>query len=173
MSDIKAGYYRARGIAGSEQFGSSSNGGEQISVELDVHISDQETRRLTTILAFSGGALPISIERLKALGWDGSNELKGIDRNEVEVQVKYETNPQKPDEGPQMKVEIKTGGGRFAFKAPMNDQQKRGFMANLSKHAAQMTGGQAPPQPSAPRGDTSGTNFPHGANQPGQQKYEL
>lgn len=172
MSDIKAGYYKGRGVAGSEQHGRASGGGEQISLELDVHLSDQETRRLTTILAFAGGALPYSIDRLKALGWDGSNELRGIDKNEVDVEIKYEANPQKPGEAPAMKVEIKTNGGRFAFKTPMSDQEKRGFMANLSKQAAQLSQGQ-PPSQNGPPADASGTSFPHGANQPPQQNYKL
>jgi hypothetical protein len=148
MSDIKAGYYKARGVEGTEQHGYAASGGEQISIELDVHLSDQETRRLTTILAFAGKAAPISIERLKALGWDGSNELRGIGRNEVDVEVKYESNPQKPEAGPQMRVEIKTEGGRFTFKKPMSEPEKRGFMVNLSKQAAQLSGG----TPQAPSG---------------------
>lgn len=161
MSDIKAGYYKARGIPGTEQHGYASGGGEQISVELDVYISDQETRRLTTILAFAGKAAPISIDRLKALGWDGSGELKGIGANEVEVEIKYETNPAKPEEGPKMKVEVKTDGGRFSFKKPMSEPEKRGFMANLSKQAAQLAAGTPAAAPAAgggypPNWDTNG-----------------
>lgn len=136
--DIRPGYYKARGVAGTDQFGYASGGGEQISLELDVQLSDQETRRLTTILAFAGKAQEYSIERLKALGWDGSNSLNGIDRNEVDVEVKYEANPQKPQDPPQMRVEIKTNGGRFTFKKPMAEPEKRGFLSNLSKVAAQL-----------------------------------
>lgn len=165
MSDrrYKAGFYRARGVAGTEQHGYAQGGGEQVSLELDVQISDQNVVRLTTILAFAGGAGPISIERLKALGWDGSNELRGIDRNEVEVEIKYEIPPGKTEE--QMRVEIKTGG-RFAFKKPMNDQEKRGFMAALSKQAAQLdaANGQRPPAQANERG----AEFPYGANAPPQ-----
>lgn len=159
--DIKAGYYKARGVAGTEQFGLSGTGGEQISVELDVQISDQESVRLTTILAFSGKAMAISIDRLKALGWDGSNELRGIDQNEVDVEVKYELNPQKPEQPPQMRVEIKTNGGRFAFKAPMAEQEKRGFLSRLSQEAKRLDAGSGAPAAAAGRGPApQGNGYP-------------
>lgn len=176
MSERKyqAGYYRGRGVAGSEQHGYANSGGEQISVDLEVQISDQEVVRLTTILAFAGKAGAYSIERLKALGWDGSNELRGIDRNEVDVEIKYEIPPGKTDEV--MRVEIKTGDGRFKFAKPMGDAEKRGFMAALSKQAAQLGGGSAPtngarPRQPGPPGDDAGS-FPYGANA-GGQSYKL
>lgn len=139
MRKYQAGYYRGRGVAGSEQHGYANSGSEQISLDLDVQISDQEVVRLTTIMSFSGGAAEYSIERLKALGWDGSNELRGIDQNEVDVEIKYEVPPGRSEEV--MRVEIKTGGGRFTFKKPMADAEKRGFMAQLSRQAAQLAGG--------------------------------
>lgn len=147
MSERKyqAGFYKAHGIEGSEQQGYAEGGGEQISVELDVQLSDQEIVRLTSILSFNGKAAPISIERLKALGWDGSDVLRGINKNEVEVEIKYRIPPGKTEE--RMEVEIKTNGGRFSFKKPMSEPEKRGFMANLSKQAAQLA---ANPQGTAP-----------------------
>lgn len=167
--DIKAGFYKARGVAGTEQYGYASGGGEQLSLELDVQISDQESVRLTTILAFAGKAMQYSIERLKALGWDGSNELRGIDRNEVDVQVKYELNPQKPNEPPQMRVEIKTNGGRFAFKQPMGEPEKRGFLANLAKEAKQLEAGGPPAAAGrgpAPQGNGYPPSWDDGARAP-------
>ncbi len=176
MSERKyqAGFYRARGVLGSEQHGTSeSSGGEQISIALDVAISDQETARLTTILSFAGGAMAVSIERLKALGWDGSNELRGIDRNEVDVEIRYRTPPGKTEE--RMEVEIKTNGGRFAFKKPMSEPEKRGFMAKLSAAAKQLDAGGGQQQTQQRPPDASGTSFPHGANAPasGTQPYKL
>lgn len=139
----QAGIYRGRGVEGSEQHGFAQNGGEQIAVDLYVQISDQETPRLTTVLSFAGNAVQYSIERLKALGWDGSNELRGIGRNEVDVEIKYEIPPGKNAEV--MKIEIKTNGaGRFAFRKPMSDMEKRGFMTNLSNLAKQYENCAAP-----------------------------
>ena len=167
---IKAGYYKGRAIPGSAQHGYAKDGvSEQIAVDLQLETGD----RVTTVLSFNGGAVPYSIERLKALGWDGSNELNGIDRNEVEVQIKYEVPPGKTEEV--MRAEIKTKSGRFTFNNQMNEQQKRGFMSNLSNLAKQYENG-TPPAPQVqqqPRVDASGTNFPHGANAPPQQNYKL
>jgi Flp pilus assembly secretin CpaC len=143
--DIQAGYYRGRGVAGSAQFGLSASGGEQVSLEvklLDIG------RTVTTIMAFAGKAMEFSIERLMALGWNGQADesFPGIDTNEVNVEVKYE-----PDrEGvSRMRVEIKTNGGHFSFKTPMAEQQKRGFMANLAKTAAQLGGARHGAAPAA------------------------
>lgn len=157
----KAGFYRARGVAGSEQYGTASGGGEQISLDVDVQYEGRAVR-LTTILSFNGGALPISIERLKAMGWDGSNELRGVDRQEFDVEIKYEIPPGKNEE--KMVVEVKTGQ-RFKFKEPMSDQQKRGFMSNLSKTAQQLEQANGQPRPQQQQGDMSGANFPFGQNQ--------
>jgi len=168
------GYYRARAIAGAAQHGYAGTGGEQISIDLDVQISEQQWVRLTSYLSFSGNAGPISIERLVALGWDGSNDtaMVGIDKNEVDVEIKYRTPPGKTEES--MDVEIKTG--RAKMSKPMGDPEKRGFMANLAKEAARISAG-APPSPRpapGPAADASGTNFPHGANAPpAQQQYKL
>lgn len=138
------GFFKARGIEGSAQHGYANNGSEQIAIDLKL----ENGRTVTTILSFSGGAVPYSIERLKALGWDGSNELRGIDRNEVEVEIKYSVPPGKTEE--RMEVEIKTAGGRFTFKKPMSDMEKRGFMTNLSNLAKQYESGNAPAQAQRP-----------------------
>lgn len=168
MSKLAAGYYKGRAVKDSAQYGYAKEGGEQISIELQLDVG----QTVTTILSFSGGAIPYSIERLKALGWDGSNELNGIERNEVDVQIKYELKPGTNDE--QMRAEIKTTGGRFSFKTPMNDQQRRGFMANLANTAKQYEQGAGQQQTQQRQPDASGTNFPHGANAPPQtQPYKL
>lgn len=139
--DIQAGYYKGRGIEGSEQFGFSKSGGEQVSIELEL-VDLQRT--VTTLLAFAGNGMGPALERLKALGWDGNpNGLAGIGRNEVQVEIKYE----EWDGKISMKAEIKTRDGKFSFKAPMAENQKRGFLAELAKVAAQVDGGGAPPAP--------------------------
>lgn len=153
---IKPGYYKARGIAGSAQFGYAKNGSEQISVGLQL----ENGERMTTILSFSGGAVPISIDRLKALGWDGvSEELAGIDKLDAEVQVKEDEfhDEQTGELKKGLKAEIKTGGGgRFAFKKPMEEREKRGFMSDLVKKAKEHEAAKA--------SGGSGAEFPHGAN---------
>lgn len=149
---IAAGTYKGRGVAGSEQYGTTSNGNDQIVVDVD--LTDIGTR-VSTFLVFTDKAAQFSIDRLRALGWDGNDltNLTGIDRNEVDVVVKYEmyNNEQK------MKVEILTGGGRVSLQNQMDDRGKRAFAARFNKLAAA-----AAPKP----GNGGDTSFPHGANAP-------
>lgn len=130
MSKIEAGTYKARGIEGSVQKGTSTNGTEQLAIDLNV---PSLGRSVTTFLYFSDAALPYALDRLRALGWEGGEDPKfpGISKNEVDVQIRYETFEGKE----QMKVEIWTGGGRPVLKAPMSAQEERGFMSRVSKAA--------------------------------------
>lgn len=124
---IAAGTYRGRGIAGSEQYGTTSNGNDQIVVDLAlIDIGEQ----VSTFLVFSEKAAPYSVERLRALGWKGTDlsQLSGIDSQEVEVEVRYEQ--YQGDE--KMKVEIRTGGGRVALKNTLDDKGKKAFAAKFA-----------------------------------------
>jgi hypothetical protein len=152
-----AGYYSGcRGIAGSEQYGNSSTGNEEIWVKLTVPDLGAE---VMTRLSFSEKAASYSIERLRALGWEGDDltDLRGIDRNDVTICLKYEVYQGKE----QMRVDIVTGG-RFEVQAPMDDHAKRRFGAKFRDLARQTR----PAAASAAAGDT---NFPFGANAPTPQ----
>jgi hypothetical protein len=145
---IAAGTYRGRGVEGSVEHGHSKNGNEQISLLLQFG-ADLQNRTLTTFLNFSDNSLPYTLDRLVALGWTRGNEdpkFPGIGKNEVDVEVRYETYNGKES----LKVEIFTGGGRPAMKAPMSAQEQRGFMSKLAKAskqdvAAPAAGAAAPP----------------------------
>lgn len=138
---IPAGIYSARGIAGSEQYGTTSNGNDQIVVDLTL-LADADGRevgeQVSVFLVFSDKAAPFSIERLRALGWTGTDlsQLDGIDRQEVQVQVKYEEyrGEQK------MKVEILTGGGRVALKNQLDASGKKAFAAKFADLAKATAG---------------------------------
>jgi hypothetical protein len=124
---IQAGFYPGRAIAGSEQYAiNEKNGNESIAIDVDVPSLE---RSFTTFLHFTDAAAPYSIERLRACGWTGDDlaKLDGIDRNEVSVQIKYETFDGKE----RMKVDISTGGGRVKLENTMNEKQKRAFAARL------------------------------------------
>ena len=62
---IQAGTYVGRGIAGSEQYGTTSNGNDQIVVNLMLTDIGEE---VSTFLVFSEKAAPYSIERLRTMG---------------------------------------------------------------------------------------------------------
>lgn len=120
---MQVGRYRGRGIQSSLQYGHSSNGGEQVAINLKLDTGEV----VTTRLSFSGQAEPYSIERLKALGWDGSADFAGCDHSEVDVGITTEEYNGKE----QFVVQILTNG--FAFKTPMNAAQKQAFGARLAK----------------------------------------
>lgn len=128
---IAAGTYRGRGIAGSEQYGSTSNGNDQIVIDIDLpDIGEQ----VSTFLVFSEKSAPYSIQRLRALGWQGTDlaRLDGIDANEVDVEIRYEMYQGQE----KMKVEIRTGGGRVQIQNAYDEKSKRGFAAKYAKLCA-------------------------------------
>jgi hypothetical protein len=128
---IEPGYYKGRAVAGSEQYGHTSNGTEQIAVDIDAPTFN---RRFTTFLYFSDAAAPYAIEKLRACGWTGSDlgNLYGIDANEIDFSVKYEVFEGKE----RMKVDIATGGGRITLEKPMSEKDKRAFAARMKPYLA-------------------------------------
>lgn len=124
---LPKGFYKGRAIKGSEQYGVSKNGNDQIVIDLDLG----ELGQASTFLNFSDAAAPYAIERLRACGWKGDDvtDLTGIDANEIDVQVKYETYQGKE----QMKVEIATGGGKVKLENQMDDRSKRAFGARMKQ----------------------------------------
>ncbi len=123
---IQAGSYRGKAIAGSEQYGQTSNGNDQVVLDLElIDIGE----KVSTFLVFSDKSAPYSVERLRALGWRGNDlsDLSGIDENEVDVGVAYEDY-----QGEQkMKVQILTGGG-VVLKNKLDDKGKRAFAAKYA-----------------------------------------
>jgi hypothetical protein len=129
--EIKEGYYRGRAVSGTAQFGTAKTGGEQVA--FDLHVPELR-RSFITVLSFAGKAGPYSLARLKACGWKGGTDLSlpGIDANEVDVHVFYESYVDGQGQTQRaLKAEVVTAG--FSFKAPMQPRQAEGFLANLTK----------------------------------------
>lgn len=129
MSDenkTPAGFYKGRALAGSEQY-AEKNGTEQIAIDVEV---PSLARCFTVFLYFTDAAAPIAIEKLRACGWTGDDvtKLVGVDTNEIDVSIKYETYQGKE----RMKVDIATGGGgRIKLQNQMDDRAKRAFGARM------------------------------------------
>ena len=150
---IEPKIYKGRGVKETVQHGRNENTGTDQTV-VELFIPELE-RSVSTILYWSEKAAPFAIERLRALGWDNDDptNMSGIDQNEVDVRIFYETY-----EGTErMKAEIVTGGGRIVIQE-FGDADKRAFKARV-----QAMMGKKP--------DTSmpGTSFPMGANAPSQK----
>jgi hypothetical protein len=137
---IQAGTYRGHAIEGTEQYGTTSNGNDQIVIDL---MLTDISEKVSAFLVFSDKSAPYSMERLRALGWQGNDlsNLTGIHRNVVDVEVKYEMYQGKEN----MKVEIRTGG--VALKDKLDDKGKRAFAAryaHLAKATATVASAPAP-----------------------------
>lgn len=141
---IPAGTYKGRAVAGSEQYVTSKNGHDQIVIELDLH---EIGEHCFTYLTFSDKAAAYSMDRLRALGWQGTDltALKGIDSNEVDVSVTYREFEGKTN----MNVDIVTGGTRAPLKNALDEKGKRAFAskyADLAKTTAPVANSGAQPK---------------------------
>jgi hypothetical protein len=148
---IEKGFYKGRAIKGAEQYGTSSKGNDQIVIDLDLG----EHGQVSTVLNFSDAAAPYAVQRLRALGWKGDDitNLQGIEINEVDVRVFYETYEGKE----RMKAEISTGGGRIKLETPMDPRAKSAFGARM-KAFLRGTGQSAPR--SAPTNQQDNSDIP-------------
>lgn len=147
---IPAGMYKMFGKLGSgdpdRDWGTSDNGNTQCAIDLWL---PEIEKTVTTYLSFSEAAKAFSLEKLRAIGWDGSDTLPfvGIDRTEGTCEIKYESFGGKT----RMKAEIKTLG---RFKHQLEGSKARSFMSDLLKNAAAIPAGPVPtgPRPGARTG---------------------
>lgn len=140
-----AGIYKGRAIGGSEQYGETSNGNDQIALDLTIPALN---RTLTTFLVFSENSMAYSVDRLRACGWKGEdvNKLVGIEDNEVDVRISYQQHNGKE----QMRVEIMTNGGSVKLDQPMDEKRKRQFGSKVAQFLK--AGSPRPaPKPKGPR----------------------
>jgi hypothetical protein len=152
---VAAGYYKGHAIAGSEQYGTTKSGNDQIVIDLDV---PSLGRQFSTFLVFTDKSAEYELKRLRACGWDGDDisNLAGIDKNEIDVQVFYELYEGKE----QMKVRIATGGGKFKIESPMDDKAKRAFAARMKSFIkGERPAAKAAPKAAAPPREQDSSTF--------------
>ena len=142
---IAAGTYRGQAIKGSEQYGQTKNGNDQIVIDLNLLDIGE---KVSTFLVFTDKAAEYSLDRLRACGWKGDDlsNLDGIDANEVEVEVKYE----QYNGETKMKVQIITGGGAVKLKDQLDDKGKKAFAAKYRDLAKSVA-----PKAAAPKAEGS------------------
>ncbi len=129
---IQEGNYRARAIAGSEQFGQNEKTGtDQIVINFELlDIGEQ----VSVFLYFTDKAAPHSMKRLRAAGWTGADpsDLVGLGSCECEVKVFYEDYQGEL----KMKTEI-VSGGTVVLANKLDDKGKKAFGAKFKALAAQ------------------------------------
>jgi len=145
---IEAGTYRAR--ARGEQyvaFGVSSNGNEQVAVELEL-LGDGDApsgESITWTGTFaSETAIRIALDAMRAMGWTGSTilDLTGIGSTVVEAVVEHET--YQGETRARVKFINVPGASRFKFKQELDAGGKAALAARLRAYTTK------PGAPSAP-----------------------
>jgi len=126
---IPSGIHLCHGVAGSVQEGVSNQGTDFLAIKLRL---DDLGEEVTTFLYFTEKTESWSLDRLKALGWDGKGDgsYSGIDSKEAECSVRYEDYNGKQT----MKVDIMTNSGVKV--TPMAESGKSAFRARLQKLAS-------------------------------------
>lgn len=127
-TDVKEGRYKAKAATpdatgAPHEFGKSRHQVPELLVHL--YLPDLQ-RTYVSPLYFSADAAPYSEERLRALGCTDIATLRGIDTNEVDVEVKYEAFEGKW----RIRVQILSGGGVFHTSNPMQGGGKE-FAATI------------------------------------------
>ena len=145
---VKSGYYSGcKALANSgTDWGETEAGDPQTIVNVWVPKLDREFPVYLVFGEAKNGkraSRDISIEKLKACGWDGSDVMPfvGIDKNEITVRLSYDTYGGKTT----LRADIVTGG-RFKHEMPV--EKRNAFAAELSKHAAALASGTASSAPS-------------------------
>lgn len=80
---------KARAIAGSQEFGVSSNNNEQVGLRLQIIGGELDGQMVTWYGTFSPAAEERTIEQLQIAGWNGEDfaNLPGLGSTEVELQI--------------------------------------------------------------------------------------
>lgn len=151
---IEPGTYPARAVASEVGYGESSNGNEQISVPFELLDGDGSPtgKRITWIGTFASQAsTDLALKSLKAAGWDGvpRAELTGLGSKDCELVIDVE----RSDKGtvyPVVKYVNEPGGGRFAFRKPLDAGGKARLFAKIKAH--QLANASGAPAPAPARG---------------------
>lgn|GEM_PF-2139817 len=131
-NQFPAGSYDAV-CTGEVQYGYSSGGNDQVGINLEIHGPEGfESFHCTAILYFSPDAKQMSIDKLKACGWNGSGDIAPqIQGKPCRVGVSY-----KEHEGKlQMKVNIYDRAPGIKFNNVMDERKKSQFLASLASSA--------------------------------------
>lgn len=118
-SKLIAGVYKGRAMPETAKLGTTEKGHEQIGFMVQISRGGGHRDIVPMYLVFSDGpkgSAKYSMERLRALGWEGTDlrDLRTIGKNLADVRVDYET-----FEGEEkLRVEIVTG---LRMDRPMNE----------------------------------------------------
>lgn len=128
-SKLIAGVYKGRAMPETAKLGTTENGHDQIGFMVQISRGGGHRDIVPMYLVFSDGpkgSAKYSMERLRALGWEGSDlrDLRTIGKNLVDVRVDYEEYQGEE----KLRVEIVTG---LRMDRPMTDKVAEGFASRF------------------------------------------
>jgi hypothetical protein len=148
------GVYKGRAVKRANgswaQYGDRENGNLELILDLAIQIGEGAPVRRSYAEYINEKTIEYVIERLRALGWKGSDisNLDGIGDKEVDVEVFHETYENKT----RVKYRILTeGGGRFSVERPADPKMFQAkfaaLMGSMGAGGSTPNGGGAPPPP--------------------------
>ena len=128
-SKLMAGVYKGRAMPETAKLGTTENGHDQIGFMMQISRGGGHRDIVPMYLVFSDGpkgSAKYSMERLRALGWEGADlrDLRTIGKNLVDVRVDYEDYQGEE----KLRVEIVTG---LRMDRPMTDKVAEGFASRF------------------------------------------
>jgi len=156
---IDPGRYRARCTGPNDaQWGMSANGNLQVALLFE--LLDESNQRMTWVGTFAAGkATEFALQALENCGWTGNDptqDLTGVDSEEVELAVAHEEDQEGVTRA-RISWVNKPGSGRIKFKQPLQLGELAAFSADLrGAVAARRQGGGV--QQSARRQAPEGSN---------------
>lgn len=125
---LAEGRYKARGVEGA--LGMTGTGREQVAVLVEVTQGEHAGEQLTWYGYFTEKTVDRTFESLRLLGWEGDDltDLRGINANEVSIEVEHEED----SEGrKRARVKWINGGGGLVMKERLAEGAARAFAARM------------------------------------------
>jgi hypothetical protein len=151
--NVPEGTYRARGVPGSVQLGTTDNGNPQIAGSFEILDEPHAGKTVSWYGYFTEKTQKRTMESLRLAGWsnDDLDNIEGFGDAEVDIVVEH--NEWQGKVSARVAWVNRLGSSGLALKSPMSADQRKAFaakmkgMAVLSRQAAE----KEKPKPAAPR----------------------
>lgn len=159
---IPRGTYRARGVAGSAQLGTTEGGNPQIAASFEILDETFEGKTVPWYGYFTEKTQKRTLESLRLAGWsnDDIDNMEGFGDTEVDIVVEH--NEWEGKVTARVAWVNRAGSGGLALKSPMSPDQRKAFaskikgMAVLSRQAAEKEKSKAAPGKPVPKRAAAG-----------------
>jgi hypothetical protein len=128
---IPEGTYRARGVPGSIQLGTTDNGNPQVAASFELLDETHAGKSVPWYGYFTDKTQKRTLEALRIAGWsnDDLDNIEGFGDTEVDIVVEH--NEWEGKVRARVAWVNRPGSGGLALKTPMNDGQRKAFAAKM------------------------------------------